>query len=114
MFTSAHLGKFERALTPGHASITNTVRYTAMSPEPFKDDLAALGVRPGLSRMQCLYIIPFILQFGLYVSPVAFSSNVVAQQWRLPYSLNPMVGVTGCVLGGQSELCHRVRSRALR
>jgi lipopolysaccharide transport system permease protein len=39
------------------------------------------------------YVIPFIVQFGLYVSPVGFSSSVVPDQWRLLYSLNPMVGV---------------------
>jgi len=54
------------------------------------------------------YVIPFIVQFGLYVSPVGFSSNVVPEQWRLLYSLNPMVGIIDgfrwCILGGQSEL----------
>lgn len=39
------------------------------------------------------YIIPFVVQFGLYISPVGFSSRVVPEQWRLLYSLNPMVGV---------------------
>jgi lipopolysaccharide transport system permease protein len=39
------------------------------------------------------YIIPFIVQFGLHVSPVGFSSSVVPEQWRLLYSLNPMVRV---------------------
>jgi lipopolysaccharide transport system permease protein len=39
------------------------------------------------------YIIPFVVQFGLYVSPVGFSSSVVPENWRLLYSLNPMVGV---------------------
>ena len=39
------------------------------------------------------YIVPFIVQFGLYISPVGFSSTVVPEQWRLLYSLNPMVGV---------------------
>ena len=52
------------------------------------------------------YIIPFILQFGLYVSPVGFSSSVIPEQWRLLYSLNPMVGVIDgfrwCILNGQS------------
>jgi lipopolysaccharide transport system permease protein len=52
------------------------------------------------------YIIPFIVQFGLYVSPVGFSSSVVPEQWRLLYSVNPMVGVIDgfrwCILGGQS------------
>lgn len=54
------------------------------------------------------YIIPFVLQFGLYVSPVGFSSKVVPDQWRLLYSLNPAVGVIDgfrwCLLGGQSTL----------
>ena len=54
------------------------------------------------------YVIPFIVQFGLYVSPVGFSTNVVPEQWRLLYSLNPMVGVIDgfrwCILGGQSPL----------
>ena len=54
------------------------------------------------------YIIPFIVQFGLYASPVGFSSSLVPEQWRLLYSLNPMVGVIDgfrwCILGGQSQL----------
>lgn len=39
------------------------------------------------------YVIPFIVQFGLYVSPVGFSSSIVPEQWRLLYALNPMVSV---------------------
>ena len=39
------------------------------------------------------YIVPFIVQCGLYISPVGFSSNVVPAKWQLLYSLNPMVGV---------------------
>jgi lipopolysaccharide transport system permease protein len=54
------------------------------------------------------YVIPFIVQFGLYVSPVGFSSTVVPEKWRLLYSLNPMVGVIDgfrwCILSGQSPL----------
>ncbi|MDY0268939.1 ABC transporter permease [Trichloromonas sp.] len=50
------------------------------------------------------YIIPFIVQFGLYISPVGFSSGVVPDQWRLLYSINPMVGVIDgfrwAILGG--------------
>lgn len=53
------------------------------------------------------YVIPFIVQFGLYVSPVGFSSSVVPEQWRLLYYLNPMAGVIDgfrwCILGGQSQ-----------
>ena len=54
------------------------------------------------------YIIPFVVQFGLYVSPVGFSSNIVPEQWRLLYNLNPMVGVIDgfrwCILGGDSPI----------
>ena len=54
------------------------------------------------------YVIPFIVQFGLYVSPVGFSSSVIPDRWRPIYSLNPMVGVIDgfrwCILRGQSEL----------
>jgi lipopolysaccharide transport system permease protein len=49
------------------------------------------------------YIIPFIVQFGLYVSPVGFSSNVIPEKWRLLYSINPVVGIIDgfrwCILG---------------
>ncbi len=54
------------------------------------------------------YIIPFIVQFGLYVSPVGYSSSVIPAEWRLAYSLNPIVcvidGFRWCLLGGQSTL----------
>ena len=39
------------------------------------------------------YVIPFLVQFGLYISPVGFSSALVPEQWRFFYFLNPMVGV---------------------
>ena len=49
------------------------------------------------------YVIPFIIQFGLYISPVGFKSSKVPEQWRLLYSLNPMVGVIDgfrwCIVG---------------
>jgi len=54
------------------------------------------------------YIIPFVVQFGLYISPVGFSSKVVPEQWRMLYNLNPMVGVIDgfrwCILGGNSPI----------
>ena len=54
------------------------------------------------------YIVPFIVQFGLYISPVGFSSNIVPEKWRLLYSLNPMVGVIDgfrwAILGGDSYI----------
>ncbi|WP_150051639.1 MULTISPECIES: ABC transporter permease [Methylomonas] len=39
------------------------------------------------------YVVPFLVQIGLYISPVGFSSRVIPEQWRSLYSLNPMVGV---------------------
>lgn len=39
------------------------------------------------------YIIPFIIQFGLYITPVGFSSSIIPEKWKLWYALNPMVGV---------------------
>ncbi len=52
------------------------------------------------------YIIPFIVQFGLYISPVGFSSSVIPEKWRLLYSINPVVGVIDgfrwCILGESS------------
>ena len=54
------------------------------------------------------YVVPFLVQFGLYISPVGFSSSVVPEQWRLLYSLNPVVGVIDgfrwCLLRGQTPL----------
>lgn len=62
--------------------------------------LAALNVKYRDFR----YIIPFIVQFGLYISPVGFSSSIVPEKWRLLYSLNPMAGVIDgfrwAILGG--------------
>ncbi|GAX42093.1 ABC-2 type transporter [Tolypothrix sp. NIES-4075] len=66
--------------------------------------LAALNVEYRDFR----YIVPFLVQFGLYISPVGFSSNLVPEQWRLLYSLNPMVGVIDgfrwAILGGTSKI----------
>lgn len=39
------------------------------------------------------YVVPFLVQFGLYISPVGFSSSIVPEEWRFLYFLNPMVGV---------------------
>ncbi len=54
------------------------------------------------------FIVPFIVQFGLYVSPVGFYSSVVPEKWRLVYSLNPMVGIIDgfrwSILGSQQAL----------
>ena len=54
------------------------------------------------------YVVPFIVQFGLYISPVGFSSGIVPEKWRLLYSINPMVGVIDgfrwAILGGESQI----------
>lgn len=54
------------------------------------------------------YVVPFLLQFGLYISPVGFASSVVPEKWRLLYALNPMVmvidGFRWALLNGAVEL----------
>jgi lipopolysaccharide transport system permease protein len=51
-------------------------------------------------------VVPFIVQFGLYASPVAYSIRIIPEHWRLVYSLNPMVGVIDgfrwAILGSES------------
>ena len=75
--------------------------------------VAAIGGGLWLSALNVKYrdfrfIVPFIVQFGLYISPVGFSSSIVPEQWRLVYSLNPMVGVIDgfrwAILGGETQL----------
>lgn len=75
--------------------------------------LASLGPSLLITALNVKYrdfrfVIPFIVQFGLYVSPVGFSSSIVPDQWRLLYSINPMVGAIDgfrwCILSGQSKL----------
>ena len=39
------------------------------------------------------YVVPFLVQFGLYLSPVGFSSAIVPEKWQILYAMNPMVGV---------------------
>jgi lipopolysaccharide transport system permease protein len=54
------------------------------------------------------FVIPFVVQIGLYASPVGFSSTIVPEQWRLLYSLNPMVGIIDgfrwSIIGGASPI----------
>jgi lipopolysaccharide transport system permease protein len=59
---------------------------------------AAVGVGVWLAALMVEYrdfrfIVPFLVQFGLYLSPVGFQTSVVPPQYRLVYSLNPMVGI---------------------
>ena len=75
--------------------------------------IASIGVGLYLTAMNVKfrdfrYIVPFIVQFGLYISPVGFNSNNIPEKWRLVYALNPMVGVIDgfrwCLLNGQQKL----------
>lgn len=75
--------------------------------------LASLGLGLWITALNVKYrdfryVIPFLVQFGLYISPVGFSSNVVPDKWRLLYSLNPVVGVIDgfrwAILGSNSNL----------
>ena len=74
---------------------------------------ASLGAGLWIAALMVEYrdfriIVPFIVQFGLYISPVGFQSSVVPEKFRLLYSLNPMVGVIDgfrwCLLGGQQAV----------
>ncbi len=74
---------------------------------------ASMGVGLWLAALTVQYrdfrfVVPFIIQFGLYISPVGFSSSIVPERWRLLYSINPMVGVIDgfrwAILGGQTIL----------
>jgi len=75
--------------------------------------LASFGIGLWLTTMTVKfrdfrYIVPFIVQLGLYISPVGFSSTIIPGKWRLLYSMNPMVGVIDgfrwCILGGDSKI----------
>lgn len=70
---------------------------------------AALGAGFWIAALNVKYrdfrhVVPFIIQLGLYVSPVGFSSSIVPEQWMVLYSLNPMVGIIDgfrwSILGG--------------
>ena len=74
---------------------------------------AAMGAGLWIAALNVKYrdfriIVPFVVQFGLYVSPVGFSSSIVPEKWRLLYSINPMVGVIDgfrwAILGGNTQL----------
>ena len=75
--------------------------------------LASLGPGLWVTALNIKYrdfrvVIPFLVQLGLYVSPVGFSSSVVPQEWRWLYSVNPLVGIIDgfrwCILGGESGI----------
>ena len=60
--------------------------------------ITALGVGLWLSALNVLYrdinyIIPFLTQFWLFVTPIAYPASIIPEEWQLIYSLNPMAGV---------------------
>jgi lipopolysaccharide transport system permease protein len=60
--------------------------------------LTALGVGLWLSALNALYrdvryVVPFLVQFWMFASPVVYPSSLVAEKWRWLYGLNPMAGV---------------------
>jgi lipopolysaccharide transport system permease protein len=69
------------------------------------DEVFGIGI---VKYRDIRYVIPFLVHFGLYISPVGFGSSVVPEEWRLSYPINPMVGVVDgfrwCILGGQSPV----------
>lgn len=78
--------------------ITPTWRLAMLAPLTVYALLVALGAGLWLAALNVeyrdfRYVVPFLIQFGLYLSPVGFSSDIVPDQWRFLYSLNPMVGV---------------------
>ena len=70
---------------------------------------AALGVGFWIAALMVKYrdfrfIVPFVVQFGLYAAPVITMTSQVPEKWRWVYALNPMVGIIDgfrwCILGG--------------
>jgi lipopolysaccharide transport system permease protein len=60
--------------------------------------LTALGVGLWLSAVNAIYrdvryVVPFLVQFWMFASPVAYPSSLVPERWRWLYGLNPMAGV---------------------
>ncbi|HJU42574.1 MAG TPA: ABC transporter permease [Vicinamibacterales bacterium] len=66
--------------------------------------LAALNVEYRDFR----YIVPFVIQVGLFISPIAFASANMPQRWRPLYALNPLVGIIDgfrwSILGGRTPI----------
>lgn len=126
---------FPRLIIPGSSLVTSLIDF-GISAAMLAVVMVVYGVTPGwqivllpflvLLAMACaagmgawisalnvkyrdfIFVVPFIVQLGLYISPVGFSSAVVPERWRLLYALNPMVGVIDgfrwCVFGGPCPL----------
>lgn len=71
---------------------------------------AAISIGPGIliASLNVRYrdfahVVPFLIQFGLYISPVAYGIEIVPEKWQLLYALNPIVGIINgfrwCIIG---------------
>lgn len=74
--------------------------------------ISSMGIGFWLASLNVKYrdfrfIVPFIVQFGLYISPVGFSSKLVPEKYQFWYNLNPMVGVIDgfrwCIIAGEQS-----------
>ena len=87
-------------------------RFLALPLFTFVAFAAAMGAGLWVSALNVKYrdfhiMVPFVVQLGLYISPIGFSSSIIPEQWRLLYSTNPMVGVIDgfrwAILGGDTQ-----------
>lgn len=92
---------------PPHATMLLLPFYIALMVS------ASFGVGLWIAALMVQYrdfrfIVPFVVQFGLYISPVGFQTGVIPMRYRLLYSLNPMVGIIDgfrwCILGPDSTV----------
>lgn len=78
--------------------ITPTANIVWLPPLLLLALVASLGASLWLSALNVRfrdvrYTVPFLVQFWLFITPIAYPSSLVPEQWRLLYSFNPMVGV---------------------
>jgi lipopolysaccharide transport system permease protein len=82
-------GEFEFILTPAVLTLPLFILLALIT---------ALGVGLWLSALNVIYrdinyIIPFLTQFWLFVTPIAYPASIIPEEWQLIYALNPMAGV---------------------
>ena len=83
---------FYYKVTPSFASLWTLPLFLLLA------IISALGVALWLSAVNVQYrdinyVLPFLTQFWLFITPVAYSASVISGKWQLIYSLNPMAGV---------------------
>ena len=75
-----------------------SVRAIAVIPLAVLAFVAALGVGLWFSALSVRYrdvryIVPFLVQFWLFATPIAYPSSLLPERWRMLYAVNPMTGV---------------------